>query len=394
MSANPISLSPDVLRLAAEHEVEIRVGVGAFLLVHGVPYVDKNQAVQRGTLITPMEVEAGQVKQWRNHQTWFIGVHPCNLDGTEIVGIKHSGRQELAGGLWVDHGFSNKPGPDGYPDYYTKMKRYIQIISAPAMAMDPTMRMVARPIAWHTEDSPFIYTDIASSRAGYSAVSARLQNKRIAIVGLGGTGSYILDLVGKTHVSEIHLFDGDQLKQHNIFRAPGTPNYFDLVDPTTKVGYFARKYGKLRRGIVAHDVFISDENVRELAAFDFVFIAVDKPAVRQLIGEALLAARVPFIDCGMDVQLSQDQGSLWGQVRSTLCTPEKHDHFASRVPTGKHEGNDMYASNIQTAELNALNATLAVIRWKKYFGFYYDRGGEHNTVYATATHLLTQDDRT
>jgi hypothetical protein len=68
VSANPISLSPDVLRLAAEHEIEVRVGVGAFLLVHGVPYIDNNQAVQRGTLITPMEVEAGQVKQWQNHQ--------------------------------------------------------------------------------------------------------------------------------------------------------------------------------------------------------------------------------------------------------------------------------------------------------------------------------------
>ena len=49
----------------------------------------------------------------------------------------------------------------------------------------------------------------------------RLAGDRIGIVGLGGTGSYILDYVSKTRVVEIHLFDGDGYQQHNAFRAPG-----------------------------------------------------------------------------------------------------------------------------------------------------------------------------
>ena len=32
----------------------------------------------------------------------------------------------------------------------------------------------------------------------------------------------------------------------------------------------------------------------------------------------------------------------------------------------------MYSSNIQIAECNSLNATLSVIKWKKYFGIYAD----------------------
>jgi tRNA A37 threonylcarbamoyladenosine dehydratase len=47
----------------------------------------------------------------------------------------------------------------------------------------------------------------AASRAGITAISARLSMFRIAIVGLGGTGSYVLDLVAKSAVREIHLFD-------------------------------------------------------------------------------------------------------------------------------------------------------------------------------------------
>jgi hypothetical protein len=33
------------------------------------------------------------------------------------------------------------------------------------------------------------------------------------------------------------------------------------------------------------------------------------------------------------------------------------------------------------AELNALNASLAVVRWKKHFGFYNDLEHEHQTIY-------------
>ena len=66
----------------------------------------------------------------------------------------------------------------------------------------------------------FKYVDTASSRVGIGAVTEKLKVGPLAIVGLGGTGSYILDLVAKTPVAEIHLFDGDKLGQHNAFPLP------------------------------------------------------------------------------------------------------------------------------------------------------------------------------
>ena len=48
--------------------------------------------------------------------------------------------------------------------------------------------------------------------------------------------------------------------------------------------------------------------------------------------------------------------------------------------------------NIQVADLNALNACLAVIRWKKLFGFYRDLEREHHTLYTVdGNHLLNED---
>lgn len=101
-------------------------------------------------------------------------------------------------------------------------------------------------------ESVFKYADTASSRAGIAVASAKLELGKIGIVGTGGTGSYILDLVAKTPVKEIHLFDGDIMLNHNAFRSPGAPSVEELREKPSKAEYFQRLYSKMRRGIVAH----------------------------------------------------------------------------------------------------------------------------------------------
>ena len=44
---------------------------------------------------------------------------------------------------------------------------------------------------------------------------------------------------------------------------------------------------------------------------------------------------------------------------------------------------DLYKSNIQTAELNAFCALMAVIKWKKHCGFYQDLCPYQNRIYNT-----------
>jgi hypothetical protein len=51
-----------------------------------------------------------------------------------------------------------------------------------------------------------------------------------------------------------------------------------------------------------------------------------------------------------------------------------------------------YAHNIQVAELNALNASLAVVRWKKHFGFYNDLEREHNCTYTVDGNALLNEE--
>ena len=83
---------------------------------------------------------------------------------------------------------------------------------------------------------------------------------------------------------------------------------------------------------------------------------------------------------------------LAGTVRVTTSTPKKREHFRGRV-SFEDLGNNDYNRNIQVADLNALNASLAVMKWKKLFGFYQDMKSEHHSQFHTATNNFINEDR-
>lgn len=384
------SRSPDLLRLRDEgYEIEIRSG---HLLVHNVPYLNAAGAVGYGTLVSDLTLAGDATARPASHVTWFVGEHPCDRSGRAITAIRHgTGVFQLASDILAQHAFSNKPA-GGYADYHAKMTRYIEVISAPAQSLQPGLTArTYRPIAAGGPESVFRYIDSASSRAGITAVAAKLSNLRIAIIGAGGTGSYLLDLVAKTPVLEIHLYDADLFLQHNAFRAPSAASLEELQARPTKVGYLAALYGKMRRGIVPHEIFVDETNVAELTDYDFVFLCMDSGPAKRLIIETLQAAGRPFIDTGIGVELLQTKLQLWAICRVTTSTPEQHSHVAQRVSCAANEGDDLYARNIQLAELNALCAVMAVIKWKKLCGFYSDDDREHDSTYTTNTNLLTSD---
>jgi predicted ThiF/HesA family dinucleotide-utilizing enzyme len=394
MSEKLIARSPDLKRLRDEgYEVEVRKG---FLVVHAVPYVNAQKQVVRGKVVTDLTLHNDVTQTPGDHQVWFAGDHPCNSNGSIISQIAHStATTTLCEGVVVHHRFSCKP-QGGYRDYHAKVTRYIEIIQNQAKAIDPSVdARTFKPIVSEEEDSVFLYTDSASSRAGIVNVSRKAAMDRIAIIGLGGSGGYVLDFTAKTHAREIHLFDGDDFLQHNAFRAPSAASLQVLEQRLKKVEYFARLYGQMRRGIIAHPEYVTDENVEQLTGFNFVFICIDKPAVRKLLFEYLTETGIPFVDTGMEVELLEDEQCLIGACRATLSTPEKSDHFAKHVSLGESvPADDLYATNIQVAELNAQCALMAVIKWKKFCGFYQDCYGEHQSTYAINAHQLTREEVT
>ncbi len=99
---------------------------------------------------------------------------------------------------------------------------------------------------------------------------------------------------------------------------------------------------------------------------------------------------VPFVDVGMG--LEKANSSLVGIVRTSYCDPAQNDNIPDSIPRVVNEdGDDLYTSNIQTNELNALNAVMAVIKWKKHCDFYVDLEGEGSSIYTLdGNHMLNK----
>ena len=391
MSQQLISLSPDLLRLQNEgFDIEVRSG---HLLLKGVPYVNAQRELHSGTLVTVLQVNGDRTGPPHDHTLYFIGDHPCNADGSEIRGIKNATRQqELAPGLTVNHRFSAKPKPSGkYRDYHHQLTTYAALITGPARQINPAASAQTSAVDIPPdESSPFHYLDTSSTRSGIAAVTAKLAGQKIAVAGCGGTGSYVLDLVAKTPVAEIHLFDGDTFANHNAFRSPGAASLDDLKARPSKAEYLKGVYSRMHRGVHAHSDYLTETNVDELKDMDFVFICLDRGRDKRMLIDKLVSWGKPFVDVGVGVEVSGD--SLRGQVRVTTATAGKSDHLGDRVSFAGGLGEDDYSSNIQIADLNALNAALAVIKWKKLLGFYQDLDQEHHCLYTINGNALCNED--
>lgn len=384
-----INHSPDLKRLQDEgYKLELKNG---HLLVHRIPYVNSSSEIGEGVLVTDLDLAGNKTVKPNNHVVYFIGDQPCNKDGSIITAIQHnSTNRTLSNTIKVNRSFSNKPKPDGYKDYHHKITRYIEIISAPAISMDPSKTAkVYEVIEAAEEETVFNYIDTNSTRAEIGVISEKLEGHKIGIIGLGGTGSYVLDQVAKTPVQEIHLFDGDRFLQHNAFRSPGAPSIKQLDKQYFKTEYFKMIYSKMHRGIKSHPNYLDESNLSMLEELNFVFLCIDKGSAKKGIIEYLIGNMIPFIDAGLDVNVAGQ--TLLATVRSTLVTDQMTSHIPSRISLTDRDA-DEYASNIQIADLNGLNAIMAVIKWKKHVQFYQDEEKEYSSIYDTNVNEMYNED--
>ena len=384
-----ISRSPDLKRLRDEgYDLSVE---NTYLLVYHVPYVNSQRNVAYGTLISTLELAGDRTTRPSTHVALWAGAFPCDSNGGQLSMLvnEQNKNEKIREGLVATFSFSQKPRPEGYNDYYEKITTYVRILEGHAHAIDPKATAKTFPVIKPDEEqSVFCYMDTASSRAGISAANEKLKSGKIAIVGLGGTGGYVLDFVAKTPVEEIHLYDGDCFLQHNAFRSPGAPAIDDLEKKMYKVEWFAEVYSRMRHNIFPHAQFVDERNVADLNDMSFAFLCLEG-ANKKVIVDFLLEKKIPFIDVGIGMYNVNEV--LGGNARVTTCTPDFYGHIQKRIDFSG-DGNNEYTRDIQIADMNALNAALAVIKWKKLSGFYLDMEKEYNTTYGIITNVITNDD--
>jgi hypothetical protein len=315
MSPRQIDRSPDLRHLRDDgFDVRIRVG---YLVVGEVPYVVPGGGVSRGVLVDKLQLTLDETTSSpADHTMRWAGESPCDRYGQPLALFRQSlNPLQIDDELTTTHMFSAKPATQD-PDYYEKFTRYLRLIAAHAEAVDPTVTPATFPVVKSDdEDSVFVYTDTASSRAGITALNDKLRAHCIAIVGVGGTGSYILDSLAKTEVREIHLFDGDTFLLHNAYRSPGVPTGDQLHAKPLKVTYHQERYSSFRRGIVPHPVYLTAANLEELNGMTFVF----SPSI----------ALPPSEPSSRDSRSSTSPSSTWGWISFKRMAPST-EYFASR----------------------------------------------------------------
>ncbi len=112
-----------------------------------------------------------------------------------------------------------------------------------------------------------------------------LQNKRIALFGVGGVGSFCLEALVRTGVGEIHIFDSDCVEETNLNR--------QIIATHDTLGIPKVQAAKERAESINEDVkiipfkvYYSPENSEafDLSVYDYVIDAIDSvPSKVELI---------------------------------------------------------------------------------------------------------------
>ena len=351
-------------------ELGYHVGfVGGYLVIYGLPYLDQDGALQHGDWACPLDLNEAVIDVPKHHQAWWRGIRPHDRSKRQLSlgAAPHS--VTVAPDLVMDFAFSfkllNENGDKReYLSFEEKARTYLDAITAPALAAFPDatpLRGIAINAA--AQDSPLRFPDTMSASYHMNDISALLRGKKVAIIGLGGTGAYILDFIARTHLARIALFDDDKVHVHTIFRIPG---FIPRAIGELKVAALARQYNQWHAGIDAIPERITPENIERLAEFDFVFVSVDDGPSRLLIVDWLSARGIPYVDCGMG--LNRSTIGLCGVVRITGTDRKAFETNVNSayLPTENAKA-DEYRKQAQITELNAFNAIMAVIRFKQHF---------------------------
>lgn len=345
--------------------------INGYFVIFGLPYLDADGIVQHGDWVSPVDLNGWVIDPPSDHQAWFRGTRPHDQNRRQLRLGGGASQVTVADGFVTDHSFSFKLLESGqmrpYSSFEEKVLTYLDAITGPAMAADPNATPLRGiEIKAAAQGSPLRFPDTLSSRYNINDVSSLLRDKRVAIVGLGGTGSYILDFIARTHLEQIALFDDDKIHVHSIFRIPG---FIRRAIGKTKVEALAEQYGHWHGGIIPVPERVSADNIERLRDYDFVFVSVDDGPARLQLVDWLSANSIPFVDCGMG--LNRSVVGLNGMVRITGIDRQAFDRTVHTpyLPTSNPEGGE-YRKQAQIAELNSMNAALAVIRFKQHFQLY------------------------
>lgn len=142
----------------------------------------------------------------------------------------------------------------------------------------------------------------------------RLAASKVAVVGLGGTGSHVVQQLALLGVGQLSLIDDDEVDRTSLNRLIGA-HADDAIPGTPKVTNGLRLTRETNPGVQVVPVsqaLMSSEALQAIIDSDYVFGCVDNEGSRLILTELSSAYTKPYFDIASEI--SVERNSYGGRV--------------------------------------------------------------------------------
>ena len=305
--------------------------------------------------------------------------HAARLEGVTGGKAHQKNGEPLGNVLWTDNTnecvISIKLDSGNYSDAWHALVVYCSMVAGAAQAGgDQEPQRIG---------SVFQFEILGENTPDIREWQDKAGGQKIGIVGLGGVGLWLLDLMSKTYVDEIRIWDGDHIEGRNLVRAPGWAGQ-DAIGKN-KAEYFGQLYSQFRTGISICPEYLDPNDPSDtFDDLDFVFIAIDNTKTRAALCERLEQIGVPFVDVGMGIE--RQQGEVRGSLQVFFSGADA-GRWRVGIPTVVGVGEQEYHI-LQLADLGVLNASLAVGVWRRHISQYAEDSREWLIRYSVESNSL------
>jgi molybdopterin/thiamine biosynthesis adenylyltransferase len=136
----------------------------------------------------------------------------------------------------------------------------------------------------------------------------RVRQTRVAVVGLGGLGSQVAQMLAHLGVRDFVLVDFDKVEAMNLNRLVGAgPKDLGKFKVNITERLIKRIAGKSGLHIQSFETDLRDERVlNAVKKADVIFGCVDRDGPRLILNELSLAFMIPYIDCAFGINAEND----------------------------------------------------------------------------------------
>lgn len=209
-------------------------------------------------------------------------------------------------------------------------------------------------------------------RAFGDAGQAAISRLRVGIVGVGGTGSVVVQQLAHLGVQRFALIDPDNVEQTNLNRLVGAEPP-DVGRP--KVAIAARQVARIRPSASCVEIRADVDSAAardQLNRCDFVFCCTDSMASRAILNQFAYQYHVPVIDMGVGIHVNEGRVEyISGRVQMLspglpclVCT-DKIDAAQVRLElmTEDERERDPYISNARVPQpaVISINSTMSSV---------------------------------